>query len=76
MKIIKAVISALIALTLSISLNSKFGDIPPLGKFLDPFRGFWKNAESKKLNAERDFRIDGLRGNVEIKFDDTRNSKS
>lgn len=70
MKIIKALISSAIALTLVISLNSKFGDIPPLGKFLDPFRGFWKNAESKKLTVERNFKIEGLKGNVEIKFDE------
>ncbi|MES3017383.1 MAG: penicillin acylase family protein [Bacteroidota bacterium] len=70
MKIIKAVISSVIALTLVISLNSKFGDIPPLGKFLDPFRGFWTNAESKKLIAEKEFKIEGLRGAVEIKFDE------
>ncbi|MEJ7693745.1 penicillin acylase family protein [Daejeonella sp.] len=70
MKIIKAVISSVIALTLVISSNSKFGDIPPLGKFFDPFRGFWKNAESKKVNAERDFKIEGMKGTVEIKFDE------
>jgi len=70
MNIIKSVISSLIALTLVISLNSKFGDIPPLGKFLDPFRGFWKNAESQKLKTERTLKIKGLKGVVEIKFDE------
>ncbi len=70
MKIIKALLSSALALTLVISLNSKFGDIPPLGKFLDPFRGFWKNAESKKINPERELKVAGLRGSVEIKFDE------
>jgi len=27
-------------------LNRKIGDIPPLGKFLNPATGFWQNAES------------------------------
>lgn len=70
MKIIKFFLSALVALSLVIVLNTKFGDIPPVGKFLDPFRGFWKNAESTKLNAERELDIEGLRGTVEIKFDE------
>jgi penicillin amidase len=72
MKIIKALLSSALALTLVISLNSKFGDIPPLGKFLDPFRGFWKNAENKKTSAELDLQVAGLRGRVEIKFDEQR----
>ncbi len=70
MKIIKAVISFLTALTLIIVLNTKFGDIPPLAKFLDPFQGFWKNAESKNPDAEKDFNIKGLKAGVEIRFDD------
>ncbi len=70
MKIIKFVLSAFIALSLVIVLNTKFGDIPPIGKFLDPFRGFWKNAESKELKAERDLKIEGLKSTVEIRFDE------
>lgn len=70
MKILKALISSAVALTLVISLNTKFGDIPPLGKFMDPFRGFWKNAESITLKTERAFKIGGLKSNVEIKFDE------
>ncbi|MEJ7778129.1 MAG: penicillin acylase family protein [Daejeonella sp.] len=70
MKIIKALLSSLVALMLVISLNTKLGDVPPAGKFFDPFRGFWKNAESKKINAERALKIEGLKGTVEIKFDE------
>ncbi|WP_276348198.1 penicillin acylase family protein [Daejeonella sp. JGW-45] len=70
MKIIKAILSSALALILVVSLNSKFGDIPPLGKFLDPFRGFWKNAENRKINPERNLKVDGLHGPVEIKFDE------
>lgn len=69
MKILKALIACLIALTMSITLNTKVGDVPPLGKFMDPFRGFWKNAESTKFETERELDIEGLRGSVEVKFD-------
>jgi hypothetical protein len=54
MKIIKAAISGLFTLALLYALNSKFGDIPPLAKFLDPFNGFWANAESKVQDPEKD----------------------
>ncbi|MGB4399602.1 MAG: penicillin acylase family protein [Daejeonella sp.] len=70
MKIIKALLYTLIALALVISLNTKFGDIPPMGKFLDPFRGFWKNAEAIDQKVEKSFNIDGLKGPVEVKFDE------
>jgi penicillin amidase len=70
MKLIKSVVSGLFALALVIVLNTKFGDIPPLAKFLDPFQGFWTNAEGKKQNPEKEFIIEGLKGEVQIRFDD------
>jgi penicillin amidase len=70
MKIVKALLSGLFAVALIYALNNKFGDIPPLARFLDPFNGFWANAEKKVQDAERDLTIDGLNGQVEIHFDD------
>jgi penicillin amidase len=72
MKITKAILSLLVALGLVIALNTKFGDIPPIGKFLDPFNGFWQNAESKKTAAADSYSFEGLKGNVEILFDEHR----
>ena len=45
MKIVKAVISVLFSLLLIYTLNNKFGDIPPLAKFLDPFNGSGTTGE-------------------------------
>ncbi len=70
MKIVKAIISGLFALALIYTLNNKFGDIPPLARFLDPFNGFWANAENKVQDPEKDLKIEGLKGRVEIHFDD------
>lgn len=70
MKLFKALLTLVSTLALVIVLNSKLGDVPPLGKFLDPFHGFWKNAESRNAVADQHFQLDGLKGNVEIKFDD------
>jgi penicillin G amidase len=70
MKIIKAAITLTGTVALVFILNTKVGDIPPLGKFLDPFHGFWKNAESRRGGKDKELKIDGLKGEVEIKFDD------
>jgi len=70
MKILKAVVSVLFSIVLIYTLNNKFGDIPPLAKFLDPFNGFWANAESKEQPSENNLSIEGLKGKVEIHFDD------
>lgn len=51
-------------------LNTKIGDIPPLAKFLNPFRGFWANAEPKDAGPNNELKIEGLKGSVEIQFDE------
>src|SRR3954468_10441309 len=70
MEIAKAILALIIAFTLIIVLNTKIGDIPPAGKFLDPFKGFWQNAESRNPVKSTDYKFDGLRGKVEVLFDD------
>ena len=50
MRIVKITLSSIITIALVYCLNRSwnFGKpIPPLGKFLDPFHGFWQNAERK-----------------------------
>lgn len=43
--------------------------IPPFGKFLDPFRGFWRNGE----RGRKDFSklLPGLKGEVRVLYDST-----
>lgn len=52
------------------ALNTKFGDTPPLLKFLDPMAGFWNNAESKKIISAKEIKLAGTKDVVEIAFDD------
>jgi penicillin amidase len=66
----KAIGSVLFTICLVILLNSKIGDIPPVGKFLDPFHGFWANAEGKETSNEKNLSIPGLQAEVQILFDD------
>ncbi|WP_103666104.1 penicillin acylase family protein [Gracilimonas amylolytica] len=66
---IKASISFLILIALIISLNTKFGAVPPLGKFFDPDAGFWANAETTE-NESLELDLPGLKDEVTVYFDD------
>jgi penicillin amidase len=71
MRITKLLISLAITLGLTFFLNRSwnFGaPIPPLGKFLDPFHGFWQNAESVKTGSE-ELLLAGLKEEVTIIYD-------
>ena len=74
MRIFKFTISLLITVGLVYSLNRgwNFGaPIPPLGKFLDPFHGFWQNAE-KSDPTDLKLSIAGLTQEVNVIYDSIR----
>jgi penicillin amidase len=64
MKIFKAFFSIAITGVLIWALQTKFGDVPPLGEFLNPSTGFWQNAESKNIKPEENLKLKGLQGKV------------
>jgi penicillin amidase len=72
MKVFKALFSVAITLLLIWALQTKFGDVPPIGKFLNPATGFWQNAESKNIRSEENLQLDGLQGKVTIRYDEHR----
>ncbi|HEU5290349.1 MAG TPA: penicillin acylase family protein [Cyclobacteriaceae bacterium] len=43
--------------------------IPPLGKFLDPFHGFWQNIEPKGFTGPKELQITGLTDKVTVVYD-------
>jgi penicillin amidase len=61
-----------LCLSLVFILNKKLGSIPPPGKFLDPFNGFWQQAEPRNMPKTSTLRIAGLKGKVIIRFDENR----
>ncbi|SMC50776.1 penicillin acylase family protein [Pedobacter africanus] len=67
---IKAFICILIPIVLAYALNTKFGDLPPTLKFLNPFTGFWQNAESTSIKTDKKITLKGTHQNVDIAFDD------
>lgn len=59
-------------LTLSLAYPYEFsvGGIPPLGKFLSPFQGFWNQAEPVDRNVPAKLKLSGLKNSAEVVYDD------
>ncbi|MEQ9467293.1 MAG: penicillin acylase family protein [Ekhidna sp.] len=70
MKTLRFVLSFSITLALGITLNTKIDSIPPLGKFLSPFHGFWQNAENEPITIESKTLENDLADSVNIYFDE------
>lgn len=73
MNVFKFTLSVLITLGLVFFLNNSWSikgtPIPPLGKFLDPYHGFWQNIEKTDHKEGREINIEGLKSPVKIVFD-------
>jgi penicillin amidase len=72
MKIFNTWISVILTVAFVWVLQTKIGDIPPLGKLLNPATGFWQNAESRNFKTEQSLNLKGLQAEVIIKFDEHR----
>lgn len=51
-------------------LDRKIGQLPPVGKFLDPFHGFWQNAERKDDTVFHHKSIPLLREFTSVRYDE------
>jgi penicillin amidase len=69
MKIVKFLISFAVTIAITVAFSMRFDSIPPLGKFLDPFNGFWQNAEGKMPDLDRNLMLSGLQSPVEVLYD-------
>ena len=69
MNFIKFLFPFLISMALVVGLHNKWGQIPPMGKFLDPYNGFWANSENQKIPFAESPAIDGLKETVSIYYD-------
>ncbi len=66
----KALICVIIPVLLAYALNTKFGDTPPLLKFLNPFTGFWQNAEPVNAGFDGELKLPMLKDKVDVYMDD------
>lgn len=71
MNYVKFALSLALGVILFWVLQTRWGNIPPMGPFMDPDEGFWANAERSEP-ASSDFSIDGLKDSVQVYFDDRR----
>ncbi|MTI21019.1 penicillin acylase family protein [Fulvivirga sp. RKSG066] len=73
MRLFKFFLTLLFTLVLIYTLNNgwniKGTPIPPLGKFLDPFHGFWQNAEDSALPYPESVELNGLSAPVTVQYD-------
>lgn len=58
----------LLTIAVFYGLNTKFGDIPPIGKFLNPSEGIWQNDHNESITGK--VQIDGLSDQVTIHYDE------
>jgi len=73
MKVFKFLVSFVITLGLIYMLDNSWmlngKRLPPLGKFLDPFHGFWQNMDAGDQTQEGDLDMAGLKNKVTVVFD-------
>ncbi|WP_293299714.1 penicillin acylase family protein [Pedobacter sp. UBA4863] len=67
---VKALICIVIPILLGYTLNTKFGDLPPILKFLNPFTGFWQNAENTSPVKNKKIILKNAQDKIEVLFDD------
>ena len=69
MKLFKLIISLVFTIVIFYGLDTKFGSIPPIGKFLDPSNGIWQN-EGSDSETESVLDLDGLTAPVSVHYDE------
>ncbi|MEZ4828239.1 MAG: penicillin acylase family protein [Bacteroidia bacterium] len=73
MRWFKLLLSAAISLLLIWALNRPWGTMPfAIGEFINPFTGFWQNAEPANLQAGGQLSIPGLKAPVTVVYDNRR----
>jgi penicillin amidase len=73
MKKVVALLAVLLTAGLTWSLDRTWGSLPPLGRLLDPFGGFWANAEpTDAALSDEELHLVGLQAPVVVRFDSLR----
>ncbi|BDC98498.1 penicillin acylase family protein [Persicobacter psychrovividus] len=72
MRTIRFIIHLTICISLIWALNRTWGKVPPLGKFLNPFEGFWQNAAYKNTHSNilEEIKLKGLKGDAKVLIDE------
>ncbi len=74
MQIVKFLISLLLTIGLCFALNTSFkgkkGNLPPIGKILSPFHGFWQNAPAVNNHYNNTIEFGSIKEGVTVQYDD------
>ena len=62
-------ISLILVSILIYCLNIRINEIPPLGKFLNPYSGFWINGEVKSNDPLENIEFESLEDEIVIQYD-------
>lgn len=66
----KPILGIALCLALTFAGNTRLGQFPPIVKFIDPFHGFWQNAEKLNETADSNSEMEGIGQNVRIVLDE------
>ncbi|MEH0156362.1 penicillin acylase family protein [Limibacter armeniacum] len=69
MKKVKALLAGILTISLVVAMNTRMGTVPPVGKFLDPFNGFWQNAKTKQVDLPTTTQFPQLQGKATLLYD-------
>ena len=69
MRVFAFLLSLLLTIALVVALSWRIDPLPPLGYFLDPFHGFWHNAQGGDLGIETNPELPNLRAPVTVQYD-------
>lgn len=69
MKVFGFLLSFVATIALVFALSWRIGPLPPLGHFLDPFHGFWQNAEENGHAIATDLALEPLSQPVTVQYD-------
>lgn len=68
MKYVKFIFSLVTTIAIFYGLNTKFGSVPAIGKFLDPIHGIWQNEQNESINGI--IQIEGLLDTITVHYDE------
>lgn len=71
MKFLKAFSGIILCLLVALGGNTRFGLLPPIAKFIDPFHGFWQNVELGEIDHRKGLaKMSGLINETKLTFDE------
>lgn len=68
MKYLKFIVSLVLLIGIFFILNTKFGSVPAIGKFLNPAQGIWQNEQDESITGT--IKIEGLKDKVTVHYDE------